>query len=426
MNPFSFCGTSLLFLLSLDSRTGAFSPRKTRVRRFGGIGNNRFPVQIRESNGRQDPIPLERIFPVEEDPFEGMDQERRDNLFQHLLRDYQVEGVPLLGIDAEQSCVMQAAIWTTMAELSEQVLEQKVCLVFEALSINTLKSFVDYFEGIKGKPELVECIPEIERFSISMVGKGVGPAILLEVENKTDSIEISKECDVFRSAAVTKAFVSRMFEQASSLNEAVPSASPDNLLNDKGLFSSSTDYRVSDFSEICHIMTVFWNSVCELSLSRANPPLCSIVSVLPSLLSHARFMAVSAVISMGVELLQEEAAIEPVFFHPQYDRDAVIPSEDFALGHLPPKSWLNSIVLQSGNFFVPCDEDLDLNNYQRRSAEPLIITKLKDSNSPIIDLDLGTRQVQAKDIEIEASNLIKLVKIGKETLEKACENERNM
>jgi hypothetical protein len=43
--------------------------------------------------------------------------ERKANLFQFLLRDLQVEGVPLLGIDADQVQTLQAAIWTTMAGL---------------------------------------------------------------------------------------------------------------------------------------------------------------------------------------------------------------------------------------------------------------------------------------------------------------------
>ena len=45
--------------------------------------------------------------------------ERKENLYQCLLRDLQVEGVPLLSVDAESAAVMQAALWTTMAELLE-------------------------------------------------------------------------------------------------------------------------------------------------------------------------------------------------------------------------------------------------------------------------------------------------------------------
>ena len=60
---------------------------------------------------------------------EEMDEERKSNLFQSLLRDLQIEGVPLLGCDANQVSTLSAAIWTTMAELGDSDEENKACLI---------------------------------------------------------------------------------------------------------------------------------------------------------------------------------------------------------------------------------------------------------------------------------------------------------
>ena len=60
---------------------------------------------------------------------EEMDEERKSNLFQTLLRDLQIEGVPLLGCDANQVSTLSAAIWTTMAELGDSDEENKACLI---------------------------------------------------------------------------------------------------------------------------------------------------------------------------------------------------------------------------------------------------------------------------------------------------------
>ena len=48
-----------------------------------------------------------------------MTDERKSEVFQTLLRDLQIEGVPLLGCDANQVSTLNAAIWTTMAEIGD-------------------------------------------------------------------------------------------------------------------------------------------------------------------------------------------------------------------------------------------------------------------------------------------------------------------
>jgi hypothetical protein len=144
--------------------------------------------------------------------------ERKANLFQCLLRDLQVEGVPLLGIDADQVQTLQAAIWTTMAGLlatavgdgeeesasaasslspsssdivvdpktAESTPEQQststgssnVCLVFEDIPMDALQAFVQDFQMIQNDQHL----PELLAFRIALVGNGIGPAIAVTVQ----------------------------------------------------------------------------------------------------------------------------------------------------------------------------------------------------------------------------------------------------
>lgn len=64
-------------------------------------------------------------------PVDELSDERKANLFQFLLRDLQVEGVPLLAVDANQVDTLQAAMWTTLAELCDQADADQACLVLE-------------------------------------------------------------------------------------------------------------------------------------------------------------------------------------------------------------------------------------------------------------------------------------------------------
>lgn len=118
-------------------------------------------------------------------PLENMDDERRSTLFQQLLRDLQIEGVPLLGCDADQVSTLNAAIWTTMAELGDNDNEQRACLVMEKIPTTALLAFAEDFTVLKTQDRLMEFLPELKRYSISVLGKGLGPALLIETEKRT-------------------------------------------------------------------------------------------------------------------------------------------------------------------------------------------------------------------------------------------------
>lgn len=127
-----------------------------------------------------------RLSDANGNPLEGISNERKSNLFQALLRDLQIEGIPLLGCDANQVSTLNAAIWTTMAELGDCDEEQRACLVLEDIPVSALLAFAEDFTVLKTQARLMDYLPELRRYSVSVLGKGVGPALLLELEARTD------------------------------------------------------------------------------------------------------------------------------------------------------------------------------------------------------------------------------------------------
>jgi len=114
------------------------------------------------------------------------------DVFQALLRDLQIEGVPLLACDADQVHTLCAALWTTLAEMSESDSEEKACLVMESIPLDALKAFIDDFAVLKGQPRLMDHLPELRRLSVSLVGKGVGPALVLESVARSEAEKAEK------------------------------------------------------------------------------------------------------------------------------------------------------------------------------------------------------------------------------------------
>jgi hypothetical protein len=234
-----------------------------------------------------------------------LDEERKANLFQFLLRDLQVEGVPLLAVDSNQVETLQAAVWTTMAELMEEKnddnnndQQQKVCLVFEDIPMDALRSLADEFMMFKTQRinQTGVLIPELERVSLSLLGKGkVGPAMILEVSandatRKTTSSSSStiaannnnnnnnnnnkandNSLDEIKYTAAMKAFSSRLLDQT----DVYP------YKQDDGDHCFNTAYRFCRSTDVSHIMSSFWNCICELT---ANPDnIAMTVLVLPGL-----------------------------------------------------------------------------------------------------------------------------------------------
>ena len=242
-----------------------------------------------------------------ENPLEGMSEERRSNLFQSLLRDLQIEGVPLLGCgeflnccrfslvrwrrprrgsysskypsmistpppDANQVHTLNAALWTTMAEMSDADSEQRACLILEDIPISALLAFAEDFTVLKTQQRLMEHLPEFKRFSISPLGKGVGPALLIETEERSEEEKAKAaerkafegSIDKDKTIAALKSFIDRVVVGM----EACPYTKSVDIsavgLESRGISPGPVGYRFSSSMDACQVMSAFWNCICEL------------------------------------------------------------------------------------------------------------------------------------------------------------------
>ena len=288
----------------------------------------------------------------EENPLEGMSDERKSNLFQSLLRDLQIEGVPLLGCDADQVSTLNAAIWTTMAELGDSDEEQRACLVLEAIPISALMAMAEDFTVLKTQERLMAHLPELRRFSISVLGKGVGPALLIETTARTDEEKaaaasqkaVESTFDKDKTVAALKSFIGRVVVGL----EACPYTKSVDIsavgLEQRGVTPGPVGYRYSPTTDACMAMSMFWNCICEM-MSEPESNLSSIMLSLPGIgtgdsrEAHDRFAAVVELVGRYLCLFRGDGSFGLVHFHPAYDRSIIHPLQKPSYGHLPPMSW---------------------------------------------------------------------------------------
>lgn len=375
--------------------------------------------------------------------------ERRANLFQSLLRDLQIEGVPLLECDAASVETYQAACWTTLAEMSDDDEPSKNCLVMEKIPMSALMSFADDFATLKLQPRLMEYLPELNRFSIQVLGKGVGPALVFEASARTDDEKAEKDqrmgieskTSEENATAALKSFVRRMVIAESACpytkNEDIAPVG----LEAKGVNPSNIGYRYGGSSDAAHAMAMFWTCICELQ-SFPQSEISTIVLSLPCIGagmsndSHTRFASVVELISRSLCMFRGDAMFGLVHFHPSYDRDAIFPSDKPAYGHLPPRDWLRPMLRLSGNDEAANNltaEQLALSDYQRRSPHTAInilrttqIAAAAGAKS-IVDLQLDdSTTVKASGITTYSRNAIRLAEIGKPELDAAVHREVEM
>lgn len=376
------------------------------------------------------------------------DADRRQNLFQFLLRDLQVEGVPLLGIEgADQVETMQAAVWTTMAQLWTATTttlsqgggeQQKACLILEELPVDALRAFVDSFANIRAEERLTQQFPALQEFDVSLVGKGVGPAILVKVgeEPKETADETASDGGVEDAIDVTPPPTSNtqrddlIIAAMEHFVDRVVVASDDGI----GLDRANTVFRVSSSSDSsadtdpCHMLSSFWNAMCELQASDADA-ISSIVLCLPAM-SSAQHVALAELINRSLCLYRGDSVFELVHYHPSYDRTDVFPQVQPVFGHLSPTAWWPLIVEQfgGGDDSAPRDTtQLDLLvNYQRRSPVPAVILK-RVSNMDAGEeeqLDLGDGSVApANGISTFATSIARLVQQGEPSLQQELSEE---
>jgi len=377
-----------------------------------------------------------------EDPLADMSDERKASLFQTLLRDLQIEGVPLLACDAAAVHTMSAALWTTIAEISENDDESKVCMVLESIPIDAIKGFVDDFTILKTQTRLMAHLPELERLSFSLVGKGVGPAIIIETLKRTEEeLEEKKQrnsvtFDENKCTTALKSFIDRIVvnESACPYTKSVDIAATG--LEVKGVTPGPVAYRFNGSSDACAALGAFWSCVCELlgtPESELSTTMLSLPAVGPGVDDNAlnRFAIILELISRNLCLFRGDAVFGLVHFHPAYDRKLIHPINKPAYGHLPPENWLRPMMKLNGNTEEAenmTDEELHLNNYQRRAPFTAInILRVNQLNAAagaksIVELDVGDGIIEkASGITTYSRNAIRLAGVGKTQLDAGVE-----
>mmetsp|Transcript_12594 Transcript_12594/g.19410 ORF Transcript_12594/g.19410 Transcript_12594/m.19410 type:complete len:443 (-) Transcript_12594:1165-2493(-) len=394
--------------------------------------------QQHQSTGRQSIIPLR----LSDDNPAEWDEERRSNMFQALLRDLQIEGVPLLGCDANQVGTFNAALWTTISELGDQDEQQKACLIMEEIPISALLAFAEDFTVLKTQARLMDHLPELKRFSVSVLGKGVGPALLIETKERTEEEKataaanraIEGTYDQAKKTAALKSFIDRVVVNL----EACPYTKSVDIsavgLENRGVTPGPVGYRFSPTTDACMTMSFFWNCICEMT-GTPDESLSSIMLSLPGIgqesspEAHARFAAVVEIVGRYLCLYRGDASFGLVHFHPAYDRSSIMPIDGPSYGQLPPMSWLRAMLKMGGHEVEAesfTDDELALSNYQRRAPHTSInILRMNQVNAAagaksIVDLDLGNGRIEkASGITLYSRNAIRMVKSGKEALQSA-------
>jgi len=393
------------------------------------------------------------------------DQLIQSQRFEALLRDLQIEGVPLLGCDAKAVHTMSAAVWTTLSELSESDESQKACLVLEDIPISALQALVHDFEILSTQTRLMDHIFEFHRIRMRLLSVGtqvVGPALILETYARTPQDKQRRDAQL---QAVQNFYGSNLHEskvQASLQNfvqrivvssEACPYTKSVSWaatgLEAKGVSPGPVAYRYSPSTDICTILGLFWTCVCEL-LSTQESNMSTVLLSLPGIgagctqEAHDRFAAVVEVISRNLCLFRGDGVFGLVHFHPAYDRDRIHPLQKPAYGHLPPMSWLramlrmhgktNSDAAKAAELFT--EEQLYLSNYQRRAPCTMInILRMNQLNAAgtggksIVDLDIngdGTVFEKASGIVTYSRNAMRLAEIGKDRLDQGLHEDLSL
>jgi len=368
------------------------------------------------------------------------EEDRRTTIFQNLLRDLQNEGVPLLGCDVDAVHTMNAALWTTMSELSLQNDARKSCLIMERIPLPALQAFVNDFNALKSQTRLLTQLPELQRIHVSMVGNGIGPALSiqttertpLELEQYLERSAIEETLNEAKCTEALRSFITRIVIDAETCPYTrTPDHAATGLLK-KGITPGPVAYRFSSSSDACAVLGTFWNTVCEL-LSTPQEQLSTTMLSLPAIgvgdtdEAHSRFVAVVELIGRNLCLFRGDGAFGLVHFHPAYDRAKVFPVDKPAYGHLPPRGWLRAMLRMNGNGDAAerfTDEELAMSDFQRRAPFTAInVLRAGQLDAAagkysIVNLDLGGGRLEkASGIQTYSRNVMRLVSLGEDLLQ---------
>jgi hypothetical protein len=324
-------------------------------------------------------------FYTTKNPVDELSEERKQNLYRYLLRDMEVEGTPVLECDADQAHTFQGTVWTVMAQLSESDLEAKACMVLKNMPMDALQLFVDNFDLLKSEEHIQKYLPEVTRFNVTLLGKGVGPALVVETANRTTT-EL-ETCTKLESSTATpneltwtaamKSFVARRWTN----NDDLP------------ILPGPHAYRLAGSWDACDTLATFWTSVCEL-LAQPEDVLGSSILCLPKVTDDVdteetlgRFAALTQLVTHSLFDARGQELFDVSYLHPLYDRDSIDLGDNPSFGHAAPMNTIQTILkdtpsVYKGNTDELTEMDLALQNYQRRSPLPAIFLQRKQESEP--------------------------------------------
>jgi hypothetical protein len=263
----------------------------------------------------------------QQQPLQEDEEALKAQRFEALLRDLQIEGVPLLGCDAKAVHTFSAAVWTTLAELSESDDAQKACLILEDIPMPAIQALVQDFAILSTQTRLMDHLPEFHRIQMRLLSVGtqvVGPALVLETLARTHQEKEQRE--------VQRQAMANYYKVTETLMEAKVQTSLQNFvqrivvsseacpytksvswaatgLESKGVSPGPVAYRFSPSMDVCTVMGLFWTCVCEL-MSHPEKDMSTVLLSLPGIgpgcttEAHERFAAVVEVISRNLCLFR--------------------------------------------------------------------------------------------------------------------------
>ncbi|CAB9504702.1 expressed unknown protein [Seminavis robusta] len=349
----------------------------------------------------------------------------------------------ILECDAAQVQTMNAALWSTLATMSQSDDAQHVCMTFPQIPLSALTSFISDYAMLRLDDRLMAQLPELERIQISLLQQHdtvVQPALVIQTQSRTSQQSTPPQLLLMDEQKCTAALKEFVNGTVVGLGACPYTKTPDwsaTGLEKRGVTPGPVAYNFCADADACAAVAAFWESVSEL-LATPETEISTTLLSLPAIgagltpQDHDRFAAVVELISRNLCLFRGDGAVGLVHFHPAYTRTKIHPANLPAFGHLPPQSWLPA-MLQHNNgqddiAQSMSENDWFLSNYQRRAPHTMInILRVTQLNAAvgaksIVDLPLadGTTQ-KASGITLYSKNAIRLAEQGKDALDAAME-----
>jgi hypothetical protein len=254
---------------------------------------------------------------------EPLSEERRAKLFQFLLRDLQVEGVPLLEVEVSNNAyALQAAVWTIFAELfqseegddsaeTENGHKAAACLILPGMSIDILRNFVTDFEAWQREHWLLAEIPELACLRVSLVGKGLGSALVLKVLPN-----VSGSSTTAVGTTLSAANERRYLQGMANFATIVQSMASPLQQQEERMADGTLAFRCCPHHNIFSVLSTYWNCVCQLvSDSKMQDLVLLLHDAAPETCSTSRFVAMTFLLRAG---LSEESRVNLAYYHPDF------------------------------------------------------------------------------------------------------------